>query len=266
MRRARSATWFRLEVSLLKAQWPRLITIWTVWYIAVVCAMNFSYYRYTTDGFSRLKDIGHELIPALREERRYLSELPQMMLVFITISMLFVRSLRKSIKHPFVVNVILRFSTVSALAHFVRATMFISTTLPGSAEHCLDPHEWRKNQPKSPFTLMPNPGFPYKNCGDLIFSGHMLMSIVNFATLQRYARPMYGLSKFNYCFLMLLASALVMSQALLIIASRSHYTIDVVVALYIVPLLSSRIDFQYPYDMDPPLIHEIHATESKDMC
>ncbi|KVH94833.1 Sphingomyelin synthase-like domain-containing protein [Cynara cardunculus var. scolymus] len=62
-------------------------------------------------------------------------------------------------------------------------------------------------------------------CGDLIFSSHMIFSLVFVRTYQK-----YGTRRFiKQC-----AWVIVVVQSLLIIASRKHYTVDVVVAWYVI--------------------------------
>ena len=126
---------------------------------------------------------------------------------------------------------------------------FLSTTLPGAAAHCLMDYDWRANQPKSPLSLIPNPGWPAKNCGDLIFSGHMLATTVSLCTIYKYAKPMFALSDCGYRALMALAVMLALTQAALIISTRNHYTVDVVVASYLVPLLWHAVETLGPADM-----------------
>ncbi|KAK4478495.1 hypothetical protein RD792_013972 [Penstemon davidsonii] len=74
-------------------------------------------------------------------------------------------------------------------------------------------------------------------CGDLIFSSHMIFSLVFVRTYNK-----YGTQKFvKQC-----AWLTVVIQSLLIIASRKHYTVDVVVAWYTVNLVVFFIDKKLP--------------------
>ncbi|MFS7977053.1 putative sphingomyelin synthase-like domain-containing protein [Helianthus anomalus] len=70
-------------------------------------------------------------------------------------------------------------------------------------------------------------------CGDLIFSSHMIFSLVFVRTYQK-----YGTRRFiKQC-----AWIIVVVQSLLIIASRKHYTVDVIVAWYTVNLVVFFVD------------------------
>ncbi|THG10268.1 hypothetical protein TEA_028235 [Camellia sinensis var. sinensis] len=74
-------------------------------------------------------------------------------------------------------------------------------------------------------------------CGDLIFSSHMIFSLVFVRTYQK-----YGTRRFiKQC-----AWLTVVLQSFLIIASRKHYTVDVVVAWYTVNLVVFFIDHKLP--------------------
>ncbi|KAK4392277.1 Phosphatidylinositol:ceramide inositolphosphotransferase 2 [Sesamum angolense] len=74
-------------------------------------------------------------------------------------------------------------------------------------------------------------------CGDLIFSSHMIFSLVFVRTYHK-----YGTRRFvKNC-----AWSIVVIQSLLIVASRKHYTVDVVVAWYTVNLVVFFIDKKLP--------------------
>ncbi|XP_078178882.1 phosphatidylinositol:ceramide inositolphosphotransferase-like isoform X2 [Carex rostrata] len=74
-------------------------------------------------------------------------------------------------------------------------------------------------------------------CGDLIFSSHMIFTLVFVNTYQKYGSK--RIIKF-------LAWMLVIIQSLLIIAARKHYSVDIVVAWYTVNLVFFFIDNKLP--------------------
>ncbi|KAK6120306.1 hypothetical protein DH2020_045997 [Rehmannia glutinosa] len=74
-------------------------------------------------------------------------------------------------------------------------------------------------------------------CGDLIFSSHMIFSLVFVRTYHKYG---------TRSFIKQLAWLAVVIQSLLIVASRKHYTVDVVVAWYTVNLVVFFIDKKLP--------------------
>ncbi|KAG6437140.1 hypothetical protein SASPL_102051 [Salvia splendens] len=74
-------------------------------------------------------------------------------------------------------------------------------------------------------------------CGDLIFSSHMIFSLVFVRTYHK-----YGTRRF----VKQLSWLTVVIQSLLIVASRKHYTVDVVVAWYTVNLVVFFLDKKLP--------------------
>jgi hypothetical protein len=74
-------------------------------------------------------------------------------------------------------------------------------------------------------------------CGDLIFSSHMIFTLVFVRTYHKYGSKR---------FVKLLAWFMAIVQSLLIIASRKHYSVDVVVAWYTVNLVVFFVDNKLP--------------------
>ncbi|KAK8458091.1 hypothetical protein SEVIR_3G303400v4 [Setaria viridis] len=70
-------------------------------------------------------------------------------------------------------------------------------------------------------------------CGDLIFSSHMIFTLVFVITYQKYG---------SIRFVKMLAWCIAIVQSLLIISSRKHYSVDVVVAWYTVNLVVFFVD------------------------
>jgi len=117
------------------------------------------------------------------------------------------------------------------LAQALRIVSFTSTRLPSPAPHCLS---------ASPVAVKPRPDHWWqyvvvnvvtqasKSCGDLIFSSHLTFALT-FCILY----TLRGNFRFVKVFWWLAAVAL----SLLIVASRKHYSVDIVVAWYAVPLI-----------------------------
>lgn len=85
--------------------------------------------------------------------------------------------------------------------------------------------------------------FPYGvvyGCGDLIFSSHMIFTLVFVRTYHKYGSKRW---------IKQLAWALAVVLSFLIVASRKHYTVDVVVAWYTVNLVVFFID-KHLHDVD----------------
>ncbi|XP_026663652.1 phosphatidylinositol:ceramide inositolphosphotransferase-like isoform X2 [Phoenix dactylifera] len=192
------------------------------------------------------------ILPELGKERGYISES-----VFTVIFLSFVLWTF----HPFIYHS-KRFYTVllwrRVLAFLVacqvlRIITFFSTQLPGPNYHCREGSELaRLPRPDSvvEVLLINFPRGIVYGCGDLIFSSHMIFTLVFVRTYQKYGSKR---------FVKLLAWLLAIIQSLLIIASRKHYTVDVVVAWYTVNLVVFFVDNRLPEMPDrtggsPPLL------------
>ena len=126
-----------------------------------------------------------------------------------------------------------RVLTTLCACQLLRALSFLSTSLPGPNYHC------RAGSPAATLA-MPRRWWGHlvvdvgeqatKGCGDLIFSSH-----TTFALVGCLAYAAFGNSRAVKAALWAAVAAL----SLLIVASRKHYTVDVVVAWYVVPLVWS---------------------------
>ncbi|KAF4652484.1 hypothetical protein FOZ61_009637 [Perkinsus olseni] len=121
-------------------------------------------------------------------------------------------------------NMLWRWGVVASLATYARLITFMVTLLPGSAQHCAE----EEFNPPADWGVILTRLFTSGGCSDLIFSGHMMYTIIVTCGIFRYSRDMY-----LKIFLLLLTIV----QGFLIVASRSHYSVDVVVAAYAVPCM-----------------------------
>ncbi|OAY82830.1 Phosphatidylinositol:ceramide inositolphosphotransferase [Ananas comosus] len=144
--------------------------------------------------------------------------------------------------HPFIYHS-KRFYTVLLwlrVSQILRIITFYSTQLPGPNYHCREGSKLaRLPPPESVFEvlLINFPRGVIYGCGDLIFSSHMIFTLVFVRTYQKYGSKRI---------IKLLAWLTAVVQSLLIIASRKHYTVDVVVAWYTVNLVVFFIDQKLP--------------------
>ncbi|KAL5709336.1 sphingomyelin synthase [Ranunculus cassubicifolius] len=186
-----------------------------------------------------LQDVGFFLLPELGKERAYISETLFSFTFFSFVMWTF---------HPFIfqskkIYTVLLWRRVLAflcLSQFLRIITFYSTQLPGPNYHCRE---------GSPLATLPRPesvlevlliNFPkgvIYGCGDLIFSSHMIFTLVFVLTYQKYGTRRD---------VKLLAWLIAITLSFLIIASRKHYTVDVVVAWYTVNLVVFFVDKKLP--------------------
>lgn len=179
------------------------------------------------------------IFPELGKDRGYISE---SLFSFVFFSFLLWTF------HPFIYHskrfyTVLLWRRVLAFlvaSQFLRIITFYSTQLPGPNYHCREGSPLATlPPPKSVFEvlLLNFPRGVIYGCGDLIFSSHMIFTLVFVRTYHKYGSKR---------FVKLLAWLIAITQSLLIIASRKHYTVDVVVAWYTVNLVVFFVDKKLP--------------------
>ncbi|KAL6534328.1 Phosphatidylinositol:ceramide inositolphosphotransferase 2 [Orobanche hederae] len=224
------------EINLLAENWKYLLGGLICQYIHGLAAKGVHYFHRPGP---TLQDVGFFLLPELGQERAYISET-----VFTFIFLSFVLWTF----HPFVLKnkkiyTVLIWCRVLAFlvaCQFLRIITFYSTQLPGPNYHCREGSELaRLPRPDSVLEvlLINFPRGVLYGCGDLIFSSHMIFSLVFVRTYHK-----YGTRSLVKQF----AWLAVIIQSLLIVASRKHYTVDVVVAWYTVNLVVFFIDRTLP--------------------
>jgi hypothetical protein len=224
-------------------------------YLVLMVTLNFAYYRFVPRE-TRLQDLGHELIPELPYVYVPWVDLPLNALYFVT-ALVVLASLRACVsfkgflaKPPYIVNMVRRFGTLYASGHVLRALSYLSTSVPGGATRCMDLQAMEQGRP-SFLECFYRTASVETNCGDLMFSGHLLLCALIVCMTMRYAQPSLGISPANARLLVGLTVVLTMVQSVLIIAARRHYTSDVLVALYVTPMLFYWHDTFAPNDLEP---------------
>ncbi|KMZ72503.1 Phosphatidylinositol:ceramide inositolphosphotransferase [Zostera marina] len=150
--------------------------------------------------------------------------------------------------HPFFFNskriytvlVWIRVLAYLVACQILRIITFFSTQLPGPNYHCREGSELaRLPHPDSIFEvlLINFPSGAIYGCGDLIFSSHMIFTLVFVLTYQKYGSKRLVKQ---------MAWLIAVTQSLLIVASRKHYSVDVVVAWYTVNLVVFFLDKKLP--------------------
>ncbi|KAJ8533929.1 hypothetical protein K7X08_007253 [Anisodus acutangulus] len=225
-----------IEINLLAENWKYILGGLIFQYIHGLGARGVHYLHRPGP---TLQDVGFFLLPELGSDKAYISET-----VFTTIFLSFVLWSF----HPFIfmskkIYTVLIWCRVLAFlvaCQFLRMITFYSTQLPGPNYHCREGSKLatlpRPNSVLEVLLLNFPRGMLY-GCGDLIFSSHMIFSLVFVRTYHK-----YGSRRFiKQC-----AWLAVIAQSFLIVASRKHYTVDVVVAWYTVNLVVFFIDKKLP--------------------
>ncbi|OAY41411.1 phosphatidylinositol:ceramide inositolphosphotransferase 1 isoform X1 [Manihot esculenta] len=224
------------EINLLLENWKYILACLIFQYIHGLAAQGVHYIHRPGP---TLQDTGFFLLPELGQDKGYISET-----VFTCVFLSFVLWTF----HPFIcknkkIYTVLIWCRVLAFlvaSQFLRIVTFYSTQLPGPNYHCREGSKLARLPHPESFLEVLLINFPRGivfGCGDLIFSSHMIFTLVFVLTYQK-----YGTQRF----VKQLGWLISVVQSLLIIASRKHYTVDVVVAWYTVNLVVFFISKKLP--------------------
>lgn len=169
----------------------------------------------------RLWDMGHNLTPDLEgsEFANWLNnKVTWVPFIIFAVALILQRN-----KNAFTLTINLIF--IVHVLWAMRSFLYVSTRLPSSTERCrLNKTQCCKFQTAY-----------YKNCntsggcGDLLWSGHVMTTIIAVLFIMHHnmvspqLRPLIWL--------------LIPIQAFLVVATRSHYTVDAIIALIVGPLI-----------------------------
>jgi hypothetical protein len=162
-----------------------------------------------------------------------------------------------------------RYVFVLILGHFMRFLSYTATVVPGPSYHCRPDFKqpgtgiaYMDLLPKNAYSIF----FPSVedmksvslNCGDLIFSGHMFTNVISwyyFVTYSKrvFTKPGFGFTSRKMRLLLIGVNTLfLLGCAISILASRQHYTVDILLATYIGLLLPYWYDQNLaPVEIDP---------------
>uniref|UniRef100_A0A0E0JR36 Sphingomyelin synthase-like domain-containing protein n=1 Tax=Oryza punctata TaxID=4537 RepID=A0A0E0JR36_ORYPU len=198
-----------VELQLLFEKWRLLLAGLVFQYIHGLAARGVHYLHRPGP---LLQDLGFMALPELGQDKGYVSE---SVFTFIFISFLLA-------------------------SQFLRIITFYSTQLPGPNYHCREGSKLATLPPPHNVLEVLLINFPRGvlfGCGDLIFSSHMIFTLVFVRTYHKYGSKRL---------IKILAWLMAIIQSLLIIASRKHYSVDVVVAWYTVNLVVFFVDNKLP--------------------
>ena len=196
----------------------------------------------------RLEDIGHKLLPDWSENEfiTVLNEFVQAVAFITAFTFLLIMMFCKKrfSKGVAVVNIFVRVSYCFSTLHFIRSISYLSTSLPGPAIHCVTPQVEEENKPQDIMDIF-FPGNTFRNCGDLIYSGHMSSIVTIFCTIIYYSNKIVAeddQDRKKWCIfcrplsiivIIILSIIIVLLQAVMTIGSRQHYTVDAVLGVII---------------------------------
>ncbi|KAL3531751.1 hypothetical protein ACH5RR_005272 [Cinchona calisaya] len=242
IRREASKLWKRLcaetstEINLLVENWKYLLAGLIFQYIHGLAARGVHYLHRPGP---TLQDVGFFLLPELGHDKAYISE-TVFTLIFISFVLWTFHPFILKSKKIYTVLVWCRVLAFLVACQILRIITFYSTQLPGPNYHCREGSKLARLPPPNNALEVLLINFPrgvLYGCGDLIFSSHMIFSLVFVRTYHK-----YGTRRF----IKQLAWLTVVIQSLLIVASRKHYTVDVVVAWYTVNLMVFFLEKKLP--------------------
>ncbi|KAF8010355.1 hypothetical protein BT93_J1090 [Corymbia citriodora subsp. variegata] len=251
VRREASKLWRKIcaevsvEISLLAENWKYLLGGLIFQYIHGLAARGVHYLHRPGP---ILQDIGFLLIPELGREKGHFSE-AVFTCMFCSFALWTFHPFIYQNKKIYTVLIWCRVLAYLVASQVLRIVTFYSTQLPGPNYHCREGSELATLPPPRSVLEVVLINFPrgiLYGCGDLIFSSHMIFTLVFVNTYQK-----HGTKRFIKQFAWLLAVV----QSLLIIASRKHYTVDIVVAWYTVNLVVFCIDRKLPEMPDRSATH-----------
>ena len=134
--------------------------------------------------------------------------------------------------------------TVSAM-FLLRSLTIVSTALPNPNPAC----KFSETHPKSFNDLLHTAlsEFPPPSCGNLVFSGHTTLLTLLFLTEYRHKLYVMTQSKIINCILFVISVLKTLVGYLSVISCRSHYTVDVVLAIIITTLVYRLFDVSEGY-------------------
>lgn len=127
------------------------------------------------------------------------------------------------------------FIEVYIIASLLRCTTFFATVLPGTASYCLDPSLGGtyspERAPKNLDEVLTRFDVAH-SCGDLLFSGHVVLTTCAFLTTLQLSRS---------DLLRTMNRVVLPCFCICTVLSRKHYSIDVLLALYVTYLLWQKV-------------------------
>jgi len=238
------------ELELLKYQWPLLIPLMFVQYIHSVFH-NLVYYIYNkwgVENYPVLQDAGYKLFGLLGNEYRWISEaITYFIIGFIVvfgISHMFVDRKRS----VYMVDIINRYLLVISIAFIARIGAFTLTILPSPDAQCRGSSP-SYSPPSSAMNIIFSVDASY-GCADLIFSAHTGYTTVGALTYNKYG---------SILALKIVLFLCVFIVGCLLVALQRHYSVDVWLAWYIVPMTWYLVEAYY----QDPRPESLKALEKK---
>lgn len=228
---------------------------------------NVAYYRHTqvrdlvrlnnvsyNDVEPRLHDLGFDVFPDLASSNSVVAANDVLQYAFLWMGM-YVGAIPYALDalgEPSPVmtsHMFLRIFYAYAIGLMVRCPVTIATSLPGPAAHCIGQaaDDRRPTSVASLFDLRA----VGRNCGDLLYSGHMFTATTLLCGCIYYLRKM--VSHRHVVVVATLGGCLYVAQLSTVVLSRSHYTVDIILGMIVGFYNWIAGVYFFPADEDLPL-------------
>eukprot|EP00033_Pygsuia_biforma_P000451 GCRY01000536.1.p1 GENE.GCRY01000536.1~~GCRY01000536.1.p1 ORF type:complete len:361 (-),score=81.42 GCRY01000536.1:641-1723(-) len=224
--------WNNVEKPLFQKHWKLILLCLFTEYVHCVCT-NYRYSLYKPD--EPLQDVLHDVLPVYPEEYFWVMDI--VLFVEVALALLWITTplFRRNSQFAFALA-FKHGSVVMAQGILLRILSYMVTSLPAPTPHCL-PGAEEFHPPRTVYEI-----FFSSNtdtcCGDLVFSGHcfhtfMLTLLVHkFGAKDRVHNIVRGIMWFLFPF-----------QLFFLLVLRQHYTLDLVVAIYVTVMLFYLYDY-----------------------
>jgi len=224
------------------SQWQREKLILALKYRIIILGVIFQYFHNVASNVAYflhiprepLFDVGFAIFPSLSYKAQIGSDVLFCLLLFSTICFGFSPFMFPS-RRVYATQMLARFVAVCVLAQCLRVITFFVTTLPAPNYHCR-PDSPVYNPPKTVWDVfLRQDGF--HGCGDLVFSSHSMFAVLCALTVQKYSSSII---------MKVVWWVVVFALGLLVVAARKHYSLDVIIAWYTLPLIWIAYEFHFP--------------------
>nr|XP_009388025.1 PREDICTED: phosphatidylinositol:ceramide inositolphosphotransferase-like isoform X2 [Musa acuminata subsp. malaccensis] len=179
-----------VELQLLAEKWKLLLTGLLFQYIHGLAARGVHYLHRPGP---TLQDLGYMILPELGRERGYISE-SLFTIVFLSFVLWTFHPFVYHSKRFYTVLLWWRILAFLVASQLLRIITFYSTQLPGPNYHCREGSKLARLPPPESIAEVLLINFPHGviyGCGDLIFSSHMIFTLVFVRTYHKYGSKRY---------------------------------------------------------------------------
>jgi len=189
----------------------------------------------------RLEDVLLDAMPNWSDETFVvqLTEIVHALILAFAVLNLLCLPLLQSIARVSVVSMVTRCLRIIFVLHPIRALVYLSTRIPGPANHC-QPKIVADGGGKDRLPRFGNSDIASifalefeESCGDLIFSGHTINIVAILVCLYYYVNVMYGERKIAARCVLMIVTLLVLANLFLILCAKNHYTVDILCSILI---------------------------------